>query len=75
MEKLYGYLIHYNPYKKIWSAIPRDFFPAYWSNREVEGVISASKINTLIDIICKKNKEAKSGYDDLLKYRRGRSKY
>jgi len=72
MEKLYDYLIHYNHFTKLWNAVPRDSYPAYWSNRKVDGVFSAKKINDLIDMVLK---EKTSGYDDLLKYRRGRSKY
>jgi hypothetical protein len=51
MERLYNYLIHYNPYTKLWNAIPRDSYPAYWSNRKVDGVISSTKIKTLIELI------------------------
>ena len=51
MEKLYDYLIHYNHFTKLWNAIPRDSYPAYWSNRKVEGVISSKKIQTLIELI------------------------
>jgi hypothetical protein len=60
MEKLYDYLIHYNPYTKLWSAVPRDLYPAYWSNRKVEGVISSKKIKTLIELICKGEEFIKS---------------
>jgi hypothetical protein len=51
MENLYDYLLHYNHFDKLWSAIPRDQYNAYWSNRKVEGVIKSKNIKTLIELI------------------------
>ena len=51
MENLYDYLLHYNHFDKLWSAIPRDQHNAYWSNRKVEGVIKSKNIKTLIELI------------------------
>jgi hypothetical protein len=53
MEKLYNYLLHYNPFTGLWNAVPRDHYNAYWSNREVEGVISSKNVKTLIELIIK----------------------
>ena len=53
MENLYDYVFHYNPFKKIWSAIPRDKYNEYWSNEKVDDVISSKKIETLIELIIK----------------------
>ena len=51
MDKLHDYLLHYNMYTKLWYAIPRDLFPEYWCNRPVDGVLSAKKIKTLIELV------------------------
>ena len=51
MDNLYDYVLHYNIYNGLWSAIPRDKYNAYWSEKKVEGVISSKDINTLIELI------------------------
>ena len=51
MENLYDYVLHYSPFTKLWSAIPRDSYNAYWSNRKVVGVISSKNIKTIIELI------------------------
>ena len=53
MEKLYDYLFHYNPYTKLWNAIPRESYTAYWSNRDIEGVLRSKNIKTLMELIQK----------------------
>lgn len=53
MSNLYDYLLHYNHYNGVWSAIPRDKYNAYWSEKKVDGVLSSSSIDTLIEIITK----------------------
>jgi hypothetical protein len=52
-DALYDYLFHYNPYNEKWNAIPRDKYLEYWSSKDVEGVISSSKYETLIELITK----------------------
>lgn len=52
-DKLYDYIFHYNIYTKLWNAIPREKYLDYWCGREVDGIISSKKINTLIEIINK----------------------
>lgn len=51
MENLYSYVFHYNHHTKLWSAIPRDVYNDYWSSKNVKGVISSKKIETLIEMI------------------------
>lgn len=51
MSNLYDYLFHYNHYDKIWNAVPREQYAAYWSNRNVEGVLKSKEIKTLIEMI------------------------
>jgi hypothetical protein len=46
-------VLHYNPYEKKWSAIPRDKYNQYWSSKNVDGVLSSSKFETLIELISK----------------------
>lgn len=52
-ENLYSYVLHFNPYVKKWSAIPRDKYNEYWSSKNVDGVLSSSKFKTLIELISK----------------------
>jgi hypothetical protein len=53
MEKLYDYLLHYNPFTGMWNAVPREQYAAYWSNRNVEGVLTSKNVKTLIELIIK----------------------
>jgi len=57
-EMLYGYVFHFNPYTKIWAAIPRDIYNDYWNDANLEGVIRSSKIETLISILYKTDGDA-----------------
>jgi hypothetical protein len=52
-EVLYGYVFHFNPYTKIWSAIPRDNYSEYWNDANLEGVIRSSKFETIVSILYK----------------------
>jgi len=52
-SRLYDYLMHYNHFTKQWNAIPREKISEYWNNRKVEGVISSTSINTLMELITK----------------------
>lgn len=52
-ESLYDYVLHYNPFMDRWSAIPRDKYNEYWSSKNVDGVLSSSKFETLIELISK----------------------
>jgi hypothetical protein len=52
-ENLYDYVFHYNPYDKVWSAIPRESQHSYWNGNPSEDVIKSSKIETLVELITK----------------------
>ena len=52
-ENLYDYVLHYNPYKDRWYAIPRDKYNEYWNSPDVEGVLCSKKHETLIELIAK----------------------
>lgn len=52
MENLYNYVLHYNPYIKIWHAIPTKQYTRFFADKEDNiGVYSASTINALIKLI------------------------
>jgi hypothetical protein len=53
MENLYDYIFHYNPFTKLWSAIPREKHNEYWNNMETDGVLKSENINTLMILIQK----------------------
>jgi hypothetical protein len=50
---LHNWVFHFNPYKQIWSAIPRDLYNSYWNNENVEGVYSSTDIKTLLEALHK----------------------
>lgn len=52
-ENLYGYVFHYNPITKTWSAIPRDHYLEYWSNPTDNKFLRSSDIKTLITLVSK----------------------
>ena len=53
MENLYSYVFHYNPYMKLWVAIPTDRYTDYFSGQVVEEVLVSREIETLIYLVCK----------------------
>jgi hypothetical protein len=53
LENLYNYVLHFNPYNNTWNAVPRDKYNEYWSKQNVDGVISSSKLETLVELITK----------------------
>lgn len=61
MENLYSYVFHYNPYTKLWSAIPTVKYTEYFSgNSTVQEVISSKELETLISLIGKGEEFIKS---------------
>ena len=52
-ECLHNWVFHYNPFNKLWNAIPRDLYNDYWSNSNHPGIIKSSKVSTLVEIITK----------------------
>jgi len=57
---LYNWVLHFNPYKNAWAAIPKDLFIAYCNNSSIEGVIYSDKVETLIDILYQINGNVKN---------------
>ena len=52
MNNLYDYVLHFNPYKKLWFAIPRTQYTSWFANsNNNKGVLKASKVNDLIKMI------------------------
>lgn len=52
MENLYNYVLHYNPFRKVWLAIPTKIYTQYFiDSKNDEGVLKAKNVNTLIDLI------------------------
>jgi hypothetical protein len=52
-EELYEYVLHFNPYNELWSAIPRDVYQQYFNNNEVDGVLKSKELTTLLSLIAK----------------------
>lgn len=50
---LHDWVFHYNPYAKLWNAIPRDLYNKYWDNFELEGVLRSRDVSTLFDLLHK----------------------
>jgi hypothetical protein len=36
---MHNWVFHFNPYNKMWNAIPRDLYTKYWDNCELDGVL------------------------------------
>ena len=52
MENLYSYVFWYNSYVELWYAIPTLNYTEFFSGKkDIEGVVSSNKIDTLISII------------------------
>ncbi len=54
-DYLHNWIFHFNSFKGIWSAIPREHYTAYWNNEKVDGVYSSEDIKTLLDALHKTN--------------------
>lgn len=52
-DDLYDWVFHYNPYVKIWSAIPRDQYINYWDDADLESVLRSKNHSTLVELITK----------------------
>lgn len=52
MNSLYDYVLHFNPYKKLWFAIPRTSYTAWFSDSNKNtGVKKAKTVSSLIKMI------------------------
>lgn len=53
-EYLHNWVFHYNPFRKLWHAIPRDKYLGYWTELdESDYVVKSSDVNTLLDVLHK----------------------
>jgi len=50
---LYDWVLHFNPYTKLWAAVPKDLYRQYWDNYDLPGVIRSSKLETLLELLHK----------------------
>lgn len=50
-DYMHDWVFHFNPYSKLWNAIPRDLYSKYWDNFELEGVLRSRDVNTLFDLL------------------------
>lgn len=57
-SNLYGWIFHYNHFTAAWSAARREDYNDLFSNRKSTNVLSSSKIETLVEIICRTNGDA-----------------
>lgn len=48
---LHHYVFHYNTLNNTWNAIPRDQYKEYWNDFENEHILRSDKIETLIEIL------------------------
>jgi hypothetical protein len=51
-EVLMGYVFHYNPYKDMWAAVPREYYLDYF-NGEYDKVVFHESVNSLVKYISK----------------------
>ena len=52
MNNLYDYVLHFNPYKKLWFAIPRTQCTSWFAdNSNNKGVLKSDKLSKLLKII------------------------
>lgn len=53
MSNVYNYVFHFNPSTKMWTAIPRDGYLAYWNRsiKDVNDVLRSKDVNTLVELI------------------------
>jgi len=52
MKNLYNYVFHFNPYKKLWFAIPRTGYTAYFADSSNDkGVLKAPNLSALLKLI------------------------
>jgi hypothetical protein len=50
-QYMHDWVFYFNPYNKLWSAIPRDLYTKYWDNCELDGVLRSKDINTLLYLL------------------------
>jgi hypothetical protein len=50
---MHDWVFHFNPYNKMWNAIPRDLYTKYWDNCELDGVLRSKDVSTLLHLLHK----------------------
>jgi hypothetical protein len=50
-QYMHDWVFHFNPYNKLWSAIPRDLYTKYWDDCQLDGVLRSKDINTLLYLL------------------------
>jgi len=52
MNNLYDYVLHFNPYKNLWFAIPRTQYTSWFADsKNSDGVLKADKLSKLLKLI------------------------
>ena len=53
MSNVYNYVFHFNPSTKMWTAVPRDEYLAYWNRpiKDVDGALRSKDVSTLVELI------------------------
>lgn len=67
--ELYDYFFHFNPYRQLWSAVPRNSMMDYVNGIPNEQVLTSSKIETLIEIVSRGEEFIKSIESDSEKHK------
>lgn len=49
--EIYNYVFHYNSFRKMWFAIPRDLYVSYWENPDSEGILKSKEFSILVELI------------------------
>jgi len=52
-EYMHDWVFHFNPYTKLWNAIPRDMYTKYWDNSQLDGVLRSKSFETLLHLLHK----------------------
>ena len=53
MDYLINWVFIFNPFTKLWNAVPRDKYLEFWSDHDHADVIKSSKIETLLALLQK----------------------
>ena len=51
IDYLYDWLFHYNPFTKLYAAVPRHLINEYFNNYELDGVLRSKSDSTLKEIL------------------------
>lgn len=45
------WVFHYNIFTKLWNAIPRELYMAYWNDAKIPDVLRSKHLNVLLDLL------------------------